>query len=347
MQSRSPRYVALTGAGLIAASLIAVLILSALAGGNIDPWVAFITAVCVFISAYFIIRWQLRKYITRNMKTLYRTMQSLKSAGDMRRQPASAEEMLENAESALAEWADAKITEMKSIKATDTYRKEFIGNLAHELKTPIFSIQGYVETLLDGEVSDQETIRKFLQKASNNIDRISSLIKDLDLITKIESDQLPLSIKKFDIIQLTRTVMELLDEQARSKHIQLRVKAVQGDTKMVEADFLKIEQVLINLITNSIYYGREGGWVSAEFFDLDDEVLVEITDNGLGIAQEHLPRIFERFYRVDKSRSRNEGGSGLGLAICKHIVESHGGTIGVRSKLGEGSTFSFTLKRSR
>jgi two-component system phosphate regulon sensor histidine kinase PhoR len=155
-------------------------------------------------------------------------------------------------------------------------------------------------------------VRNFLQKASNNVDRLSSLVKDLDLITRIESDQLPLSIKKFDIVQLVRTVMELLEEKASQRNIQLLLGKNTPEAVYVDADFLKIEQVLVNLITNAIHYGRENGRVTADFFDLDDDVLIEITDDGLGIGQEHLPRIFERFYRVDKSRSRHEGGSGLG-----------------------------------
>jgi two-component system phosphate regulon sensor histidine kinase PhoR len=340
MSNETPRSVAINGALVISGvvALIQVLIFGFVSFSF--WWIIPIVTLIVFPLSYLVINTQIKKHISHKLRVLYKTIQSLKGSPD------KGNINLEEAEMEIAQWAESRVLELRKVKATDTYRKEFIGNLAHELKTPIFSIQGYVETLLDGEVNDPALVRNFLQKASNNIDRLSSLVKDLDLITRIESDQLPLSIKKFDIVQLVRTVMELMEEKASQRNIQLLLGKNANEIINVDADFLKIEQVLVNLITNAIHYGRENGKVKADFFDMDDDVLVEITDDGLGIGQEHLPRIFERFYRVDKSRSRHEGGSGLGLAICKHIVESHGQTISVRSTVGVGSTFSFTLKKS-
>jgi two-component system, OmpR family, phosphate regulon sensor histidine kinase PhoR len=340
MSNQTPRSVAINGALVIsgAVSLIQVFIFWIV--GTSLWWIIPVVFLVIFPISYFVILTRINKHISHKLRLLYKTIQSLKGS------PEKGNINLEEAEEEIAQWAENRVLELRKVKATDTYRKEFIGNLAHELKTPIFSIQGYVETLLDGEVNDPSLVRNFLQKASNNVDRLSSLVKDLDLITRIESDQLPLSIKKFDVVQLVRTVMELLEEKASQRNIQLLLGKNTPEVVYVEADFLKIEQVLVNLITNAIHYGRENGKVTADFFDIDDDVLIEITDDGLGIGQEHLPRIFERFYRVDKSRSRHEGGSGLGLAICKHIIESHGQTISVRSKIGVGSTFHFTLKKS-
>lgn len=340
MSNQTPRSVAINGALVISGAVALIQIFVFWIVGCSLWWIIPIVFLVIFPVSYYVIITRINKHISHKLRVLYKTIQSLKGS------PEKGNINLEEAEEEIAQWAESRVLELRKVKATDTYRKEFIGNLAHELKTPIFSIQGYVETLLDGEVNDPSLVRNFLQKASNNVDRLSSLVKDLDLITRIESDQLPLSIKKFDIVQLVRTVMELLEEKASQRNIQLLLGKNTPEAVYVDADFLKIEQVLVNLITNAIHYGRENGRVTADFFDLDDDVLIEITDDGLGIGQEHLPRIFERFYRVDKSRSRHEGGSGLGLAICKHIVESHGQTINVRSTVGIGSTFSFTLKKS-
>ncbi len=339
---KSPRGVAINGSLVISIGVSLLLALILILADIKEYWIILLIFIITLSLSYSVITSQIKKHISQKLKVLYKTIQSLKGT------PEKSALDLEQADKEIAEWAENRVLELRKVKATDTYRKEFIGNLAHELKTPIFSIQGYVETLLEGEVHDPALMKNFLQKAANNIDRLSSLVKDLDLITRIESDQLPLSIKKFDIVQLVRTVMELLEEKASNKDIRLLLgKKNSPDYVNVEADFLKIEQVLFNLITNAIYYGRENGRVTADFFDMEDDILIEITDDGLGIAQDHLPRIFERFYRVDKSRSRNEGGSGLGLAICKHIIESHGQSISVRSTVGVGSTFSFTLKKAQ
>jgi len=257
------------------------------------------------------------------------------------------EDVLGEVNQEVADWASEKIKEIKELTATDDFRKEFIGNLAHELKTPIFNISGYIDTLLDSELDDPELSRKFLQKAMSNCDRMSDLVKDLDQITRYESGNVPLEISRFDVVDLTRKTIDSLDHLAREKKISLRIKNPNERPIFVEADKLRITQVLTNLLVNSISYGRDKGETVLRFYDMDDNILIEVADDGIGIAKSHLPRIFERFYRVDKSRSRNEGGSGLGLAICKHIIESHNQTISVRSTEEVGSTFAFTLKKSK
>jgi two-component system phosphate regulon sensor histidine kinase PhoR len=238
-----------------------------------------------------------------------------------------------------------KIREVKELRNVENYRKEFIGNLAHELKTPVFNIQGYIHTLLDTDLNDVELNRKFLSRAGASTDRLADLIQDLDQITSFESGNIPLEITRFDVVKMAKETIEMLEESAIQKQIRLRLRNSNEKPIMVEGDRKRISQVFINLIVNSINYGKENGETRVRFYDMGDNVLIEIADDGIGIAMEHLPRIFERFYRVDKSRSRNEGGSGLGLAICKHIIDSHNQSISVRSTEGVGSTFSFTLKK--
>jgi two-component system phosphate regulon sensor histidine kinase PhoR len=243
-------------------------------------------------------------------------------------------------------WAESRIREIRDLQEKDSFRKEFVGNLSHELKTPIFSIQGYILTLLEGALEDPDNNRKFLLKAAKSVDRITALLEDLDQITKIESGNLKLNKSRFDIVELTREVLESLEHKARKSDISLKINQPGQPPIMVLGDRPKIAQVLTNLVVNSINYGNEGGNTKIRFYDMDENILVEVADNGLGMSEEHLPRIFERFYRVDKSRSRNVGGSGLGLAIVKHIVEAHNQSINVRSTEGAGSTFSFTLEKA-
>jgi two-component system, OmpR family, phosphate regulon sensor histidine kinase PhoR len=344
---RSPRRVALVSAALIATLLTlsfspVVFFLGIQAG-----WLHLVVlAVLSFTIAYGTFHYSIERFLYRKIKIIYKTIHSFKLSGE--KGPGKIRmgaDVLSEVNQEVAEWAADKIREVKELRNTDDYRQEFIGNLAHELKTPLFSIQGYLETLIESDLEDRVLIRRFLDRAAGNCERLSGLIKDLDQINRLESGSIPLELSRFDLVDLTLTVISSLENLATERRINLHIANRDEARIFVEADKLRIEQVITNLLMNSISYGKEGGETRVRFYDMSDNILIEVADNGLGIAKEHLPRVFERFFRVDKSRSRNEGGSGLGLAICKHIIESHHQTISVRSTEGVGSTFGFTLKK--
>jgi two-component system, OmpR family, phosphate regulon sensor histidine kinase PhoR len=238
------------------------------------------------------------------------------------------------------------MAEMDEMKKTEIYRREFLSNVSHELKTPIFNIQGYLHTLIDGGLKDKKINKKYLDKAAKNLDHLTNIVNDLEVISRLESGEQPINMQKFDIHNLSHDVIDELELLADKKEISISFKEGCNNMMLVIADKEKIKQVLVNLVTNSIRYGNEGGKTQIGIYDMADNVLVEVSDTGIGIAQEHIPRLFERFYRIDKSRSKDEGGSGLGLAIVKHIIEAHNQTVNVRSTIGVGSTFGFTLKKA-
>jgi two-component system phosphate regulon sensor histidine kinase PhoR len=245
-------------------------------------------------------------------------------------------------------WAENHSAEIDTLKKNEAYRKEFLLNLSHELKTPIFAIQGYVDTLLNGALDKPEVNKKFLSNTSKNIDRLVNLVDDLDEISKLEMGEQSLSKENFIIQDLIREVFEQLSLKAEEQQIKCLIKRGCEEPISVFAGKEKIRQVLINLIDNAIKYGKQNGEIEGSVYKIDGKrVLIEISDNGAGIAEEHLSRIFERFYRTDLARSRKIGGSGLGLAICKHIIEAHRQTIHVRSKIDVGSTFGFTLQATK
>ena len=238
--------------------------------------------------------------------------------------------------------------EFSEMKKLESFRREFIGNLAHEIKTPLFTSQSYILTLLDGAIKDENVNIKYLKTASKAIDRLNLIVKDLDLITKNESGESILNKNKFDIINLTENVFEMLEFTAKKKKIKLTVNKDKGLLTKIIADKEKIEQVLTNLIDNSIKYGKDYGTTEIVIQSLnEDKIIVRVTDNGVGFKKENYTRIFERFFRVDRSGSRSAGGSGLGLAIVKHIIDAHDEKIYVESEFGVGSEFSFTLEKSK
>jgi two-component system phosphate regulon sensor histidine kinase PhoR len=244
------------------------------------------------------------------------------------------------------EFSRDKKLEIETLKIREEFRKEFIGNVAHELKTPIFTIQGYIENLIDGAITDEDVRDKFLNRAKISVERLIYIIKDLDMITKFESGTLNLELDSFDINELVQDVYEQLEIQAQKKEIKLIFNKNYPESIYVNGDKDKIEQVVTNLVINSIKYGTDKGTTEVSFESLtNDKLIVRITDNGDGILKEHLSRLFERFYRVDQSGSRKEGGSGLGLSIVKHIIDAHNENIYIESELGIGSEFSFTLSK--
>jgi two-component system phosphate regulon sensor histidine kinase PhoR len=253
---------------------------------------------------------------------------------------------INDVEQEVKEWARDKKTEIDRLKEQEKFRREFLSNISHELKTPLFAIQGYIEVLQDGDIEDPELSKRFLEKASNNVDRLASFIKDLDAISKLESGELPVLYEKFDLVELINEVSDSLELKSKKYNISLHFKEKYKTPTWVNADREKIRQVLVNLLGNSFKYGKNSGNTYIKTFQLHDQILVEITDDGIGIEEKYLPRLFERFYRTDKSRSRDIGGSGLGLAIVKHIIEAHEQTITVRSTENIGSTFGFTLARA-
>jgi two-component system phosphate regulon sensor histidine kinase PhoR len=254
--------------------------------------------------------------------------------------------VFEKVEKEVAEWATLREDEINTLKTLELYRKRFLGNVAHELKTPIFSIQGFIHTLLDGAVHDDKVNTRYLERAALNVERLLTIVEDLDTITKLESGELILDVQEFELKNLVREVFADLEIKARDKGILLRFKEGADNPFRVRGDREYIRQVITNLIVNSLNYGKEGGLTKVSMYDMDRQILVEVSDNGIGIEEQHLNHLFDRFYRVDKSRSRAQGGSGLGLSIVKHILEAHGQSINVRSTPGAGSTFGFTLDKA-
>jgi len=240
----------------------------------------------------------------------------------------------------------SRTTEINVLKDKDTYRKEFLGNISHELKTPLFTIQGYILTLMDGALKDKNVRDKYLKRAAKGVDRIINIVLDLDLITQFESGIKIVDKKKFDIVEVVQNVFDLLEIESQNSRISLVFDKEYSSPVYVNADEERILQVLTNLLVNSLKYGLEGGRTEIAIQELENQkVLIRVMDTGEGIEKHHLPRLFERFYRVDPTRSRKKGGSGLGLSIVKHIIEAHNENIYVESEVGRGTTFSFTLDR--
>jgi two-component system phosphate regulon sensor histidine kinase PhoR len=254
--------------------------------------------------------------------------------------PKGLEEVKEDVE----KWAEQRKEEIEVLQSNEAYRKQFLQNLSHEFKTPIFAIQGYVDTLLNGAIDDTSVNKKFLENAAKNVERMVNLVNDLDAITRLESGEQPLYKQNFVIQDLIKEVFETLSIKTAQRNIKSSIKKGCEQPVTVFADKEKILQVLVNLVENATKYGKQDGHITASIYKTDEShVLVEISDDGIGIAEEHLGRIFERFYRTDSGRSRNVGGTGLGLAICKHIIEAHSQSIHARSKLDVGTTVGFTL----
>lgn len=298
--------------------------------------------------SFFAIQFMLDRFIYRRIKLMYKIIRKAKtSVPDKKALKRSDDPLLDGVEQEVQHWAETQQNEIETLKTLEAYRKRFIGNVSHELKTPIFSIQGYIYTLIDGGVYDENVNMRYLERAASNVERLLTIVQDLEEISKLESEDLILDIQKFDIKSLVREVFNDLEVNARQRNVTLTFKEGADKSFAVQADREGIRQVLTNLILNSIKYGNESGVTKVSFYVMDRQILVEIADNGIGIEEKHLNHLFDRFYRVDKSRSRESGGSGLGLSIVKHILEAHNQTVNVRSTPGRGSTFGFTLDKAQ
>ncbi|MGI8951222.1 MAG: sensor histidine kinase [Chitinophagaceae bacterium] len=312
--------------------------------------IAIIACIFTFSCSYFLIRYVLERFIYRKIKLIYKFIYQTKASKkeEMYYKYILPQKTIDDVSKDVESWSQQSKAEIEELKTNEAYRKEFLQNLAHEFKTPIFAIQGYVDTLLNGALENPSVNKKFLENAARNIDRMVNLVSDLDEISKLESGEQPMSKKNFIIQDLIKEVFETLSIKATSRNIKYIIKKGCEAPVNVFADKEKIRQVLINLVDNAIKYGKQNGHIVASIYKTDEKhVLIEISDDGAGIAEEHLHRVFERFYRTDRGRSRDVGGTGLGLAICKHIIEAHAQTIHVRSKLDVGTTVGFTLENKK
>lgn len=302
----------------------------------------------VFVFVYIFLRAVMRNYLTEKFKLIYKTIQNLKLTKEEKRNKKVdlSDDVLTKVEHEVQDWAESKRSEIEQLRKLETYRREFLGNVSHELRTPLFNIQGYISSLLDGGLNDPEVNRTYLEKTESNIERMIDMIEELEVISKLESGEMQLDESHFDLYSLCREVYNHLEDMAKARNISLIFGADTNLGLFAYADREKIRQVLVNLVTNSIKYGVDNGRTKISIYDMVENYLVEVSDNGIGIEEKNIPRLFERFFRVDRSRSRAEGGTGLGLAIVKHIVEAHEQTVNVRSTQGLGSTFSFTVKKS-
>lgn len=300
----------------------------------------------VFYAIWRLIRYNIEFFVYRRIKLIYKTISRLKTGNFPQEEMDFDTDIIGDVNIDVLNWSRESKIEIEQLKEQAKFRKEFIGNLAHELRTPAFNMQGYLLTLLEGGLEDPSINTKYLDRADKNLDRLIHLINDLDKISRLEAGVDALELKEFDVFELANEIADYQEDRASKREIKIKVVPLNKALK-VAADKEKISQVFTNLIVNAIRYGKEGGWIEIRFYDMAENVLVEIEDNGVGINEISIPRLFERFYRVDKSRARNAGGSGLGLAIVKHIIDAHQQSINVRSALGEGSVFSFTLAKAK
>jgi len=307
-------------------------------------WFYLSEVIIVFLISFFIIQYRVENFIYKRMKKIYDDV-SLLDVSTLGRQKITTN--METLTKEVELFARNKKLEIEALKIRENYRREFIGNVSHELKTPLFTVQGYIETLIDGALNDEKIREKYLKRAKKGVERLTYIIKDLDMITKLEVGELHLEKETFDIIELIKNVFELLEMKASKNLISLTFNKKYQTPIWVKADKDRIQQVLSNLIVNSIKYGINKGTTELSIENLiRNKVLIRVADNGEGINNDEIPRLFERFYRVDKSGSREQGGSGLGLSIVKHILDAHSEKIYVESQIGIGSEFSFTLEKA-
>lgn len=327
-------------------SLIILLLVSVLSYfffESINYWFVLITALCFFVLSFFIIQYRVERFIYKRVKNIYNEV-SLLDVSDLDKKTITSD--METLSNEVKKFAEDKRLEIEMLQIREEYRREFLGNVSHELKTPLFTVQGYILTLLEGAINDKTIRNKYLERANKGVERLIDVVKDLDMISKLELGDLNLNIESFNIVELVQNVFDLLEMKATKRNVTLTFNKLYDTPLLVNADLSRIEQVLINLIENSIKYGKISGHTTVSINNYSSEkFIIKVTDDGEGVKEVNKPRLFERFFRVDQSRSREQGGSGLGLSIVKHITEAHKQQVFVESEYGVGSTFSFTLEK--
>ena len=307
--------------------------------------VALLSIVVLFIFFFFIIQYRVEYFIYRRVRKIYDDV-SLLEIEDLQRTSVTTD--METLSKSVQKFAEGKRIEIQNLTERDSFRRDFLGNVSHELKTPLFTVQGYLLTLIEGASDDTEILNKYLDRANKGVERLVAIVKDLDMIAKLETDGLKMNIEPFNILEIVQNVFDLFEMKAKKKNISLTFDRIYEFPIFVTGDPERIEQVLINLVVNSIKYGKIGGVTTVGVDNYNEnKFIIKVSDNGEGVKQEHLSRLFERFYRVDQSRSREQGGSVLGLSIVKHIIEAHNENILLKSTFGEGSEFSFTLEKAK
>lgn len=346
MQTSSPKRLAFIMA-LIISIITIILVIVFTSFESISGWIIYPTIfIILFFICFLLIYYTVDNFIFDKINPLYKTIGNIPLTRKELRKKLEGKDMIQEVNKLVINYAQNRRKEIKKLRRLEKYRKEFLGNVSHELKTPIFNIQGYILTLLDGGLEDQEINREYLERTEASVNRMISIIEDLESIARLEVGELKLELEDFDIVQVTRDVFSVQEMNARKYGISLEFDKNYDKPIPVHADKKRINEALNNLIINAIIYGNEGGTTKVSFAEMGENILVDVTDNGIGISEEEISRIFERFYRTNKSRSRDRGGTGLGLSIVKHIIEAHNQTITVRSEAGTGSSFSFTLKKA-
>lgn len=339
------RYAIMSALYLTLLTEIGSIIFQSIFSDSVDFLSLLIFGLVLFVVSLFLIQYRAERFIYRRIKQLYEDIPVL-DVNDLKRNNITTD--VEALTKSVQEFVEDKTEEIASLTERDSFRRDFLGNVAHELKTPLFTVQGYILTLIEGAADNKKIREKYLDRASKGVERLISIVKDLDMIAKLETDGMKMNFETFDILEIIQNVFDLFEMKAKMRDITLKFDKFYEFPLPVYADAERIEQVLINLVVNSIKYGKVGGvtMISVENYS-ENKFAIKIADNGEGIKQEHIPRLFERFYRVDRSRSREQGGSGLGLSIVKHIIEAHNETILLKSKYGEGTEFSFTLRKAK
>jgi len=312
----------------------------------IEKWqIVLIASISNFLIIYGISTYLINQFFIQTINPIYKIIRTVKLQSNEIEEEIEDKKFTKNIEIEVDKRAKEKTRQIAHLREMEKYRKEFLGDVSHELKTPIFTIQGYISTLIDGGINDPNINTKYLHKTEKSIDRMITIVEDLISISELETQKLNLNYTDFDISLVIKEILETQEIRAKKNNISLSCKKMKSH--IVRADKRLIYQVLLNLIVNSINYGKPGGHTEISIFDMDKIFMIEIADNGIGISNEDIPRLFERFYRVDKSRSKETGGTGLGLSICKHILEAHQQTINVTSQINQGSSFSFTLEKTK